>query len=280
MTAFGDYSCGVNTMSYGCRAFSRLIPVVRLCLAAPPSLAGSWLTDLTWPEAAQALPEKIVVLPFAAGAKQHGPHLPLGTDARVMQNLLDLAVRERDVVIAPPILHGWFPGFRSYPGTEIADAKVFQAYVESVAESLIASGAKKLVLLNLGISRATGLPLAIVARDLRVKHKVHMLLVSWDDLETDETATIYTQTRGGHADEGETSIMLHLHPEIVQMQRAAADYRDTPREQTGYAPGAFDRASESGVFGDPTLATPAKGSAILAVMQKNWLLALDQFAAR
>ena len=239
--------------------------------------AGAFLGSLTWEEAARSLPEKTVILPFAAGAKEHGPHLPLATDRIVMEHLLKVAVEERDVLVAPEILHGWFPAFRDYPGTEVSDPTVFQDYVRGVAESLVRHGARRLVFLNMGVSRATGLPLSIVARDIRADHNVKTLVISWDDLESEDAELIYEQERGGHADEGETSILLHLRPDLVHMARSVRDYRGTPREQTGYQPGKFDRATETGVFGDPTLATADKGAALLAIMVRNWLEALDQF---
>ena len=63
------------------------------------------------------------------------------------------------------------------------------------------------------------------------------------------------------------------------MDKATRDYRGEPHVQIGYAPGKFDRDTESGLFGDATLATAEKGERLLAIMQRNWLLALDQFAA-
>jgi creatinine amidohydrolase len=239
--------------------------------------AGAYLGELSWVDAQAALATSVVIIPFAAGAKEHGPHLPMGTDQLVMQQLLDAAVRSRQVLVAPPILHGWFPAFRDYPGTEIAESAVFQAYVSAVAESLIRHGAHKLVFLNTGISKASGLPLSIVARDIRANHDVATLVVSWDDLESAEAQALYQQKRGGHADEGETSIILHLRPDLVDMERAVQDYRADPKPQIGYRPGKFERDTEPGLFGDATLASAEKGAALMEIMQKNWLQALDQF---
>lgn len=240
--------------------------------------AGAYLGNMTWQEAESVLPHKLVIIPFAAGAKEHGPHLPMNTDHVVMDRLLETAIGERDVIVVPPVLHGWFPAFRNYPGTEIADPTIFQNYVKAIAESLIGHGVNRLVFLNTGISNATGLPLSIVARDIRADHDVATLVVSWDDLESSEAQALYSQERGGHADEGETSILLYLRAELVHMDRAMRDYRGEPHAQIGYAPGKFDRAEEAGLFGDATLATREKGERLFAIMQHNWLLALDQFA--
>lgn len=247
---------------------------------------GTHLGDLSWPEAERRYRETpIVIIPFAAGAKEHGPHLPMNADRVVMDHLIDAAVRSRDVVVAPPILHGWFPAFRDYPGTEVADPAVFQAYVLQVGMSLAKQGAQRIVFLNTGISKATGLPISVAAREIRVRTGVPTLVVSWDDLETDEIETLAEQEQGGHGDEIETSINLYLQPELVDMDLAVEDYGDRPpQDYGGYQPGLLARDpgdplySESGIFGDATLATPEKGKAALDILTREWLRALDGFA--
>ena len=149
--------------------------------------------------------------------------------------------------------------------------------MKSVAESLVRHGASRLVILNLGIGRATGLPLSIVARDIVADHGVRVLVINWEDLEDEESESVYEQQRGGHADEGETSVILHLREDLVHMDRAVADYREPPSGGIGYRPGRFDRETESGVYGDPTLASAEKGRIILSVMTANLLSALDHF---
>ncbi|MCF6193887.1 MAG: creatininase family protein [Kangiellaceae bacterium] len=239
--------------------------------------AGEYLANVSWPEANKLIETQTVIIPFAAGAKEHGPHLPMSTDQIVLEYLLAQAKVNSNVIIAPAILHGWFPAFRQYPGTEVSDPTIFQDYVRSVAESLVRSGAKRIVFINMGITKATGLPIAIVARDIRVDHKIPTLVISWDDLETAEAEPLLKQERGGHADEGETSIILHLRPDLVNMSKAVKDYGREKKAQIGYAPGKFDRTADVGVYGDPTLAEANKGRKILAIMVKNWLLALEQF---
>ena len=248
---------------------------------------GAYLGQLTWPEAEKRiLQAPLVILPFAGGAKEHGPHLPMNADRTVMEYLCQKAVDGLPVVVAPPILHGWFPAFREFPGTEVADPNVFQNYVFQVARSLIRCGAKRIVLLNMGIFKATGLPMAIIAREIRVQHGVPTLLISWDDLETEEAGALQEQTAGGHGDEIETSINLYLQSEWVRMDKAVTDYWDNYPVKTyvGYRPGLFSRNpedpaySETGHFGDPTLASAEKGKKVLDIMTKNWLDALRGFS--
>jgi creatinine amidohydrolase len=249
--------------------------------------AGALLGELTWPEAERRLAAApVVVLPFGAGAKEHGPHLPMNTDQRIMEYLVAAAVAEADVVVAPPILHGWFPAFRQYPGTEVAEPDVFRAYVAGVAESLVRSGAQRLVFLNTGIREATGLPIAIVAREIRARHGVPTLVVSWDDLETEAVSDLQRQAVSGHADEVETSIMLALAPEQVRMDLTRRDDGPfAPKDYPGYRPGVFARDrddplfSETGQRGDPTQATAELGRRALEIMRDNWLRALDGFSS-
>jgi creatinine amidohydrolase len=243
------------------------------------------LGDLTWPEAGKRLREApLVVLPFGPAAKEHGPHLPLNADARVMEHLCEQAVRELPVVAAPPILHGWLPPFRQFPGTEVADPTVFIKYVDAVARSLVRHGARRVVFLNTSIAKAGGLPLSIVARDLR-EAGTPTLVVSWDDLETPEIDALREEKRGTHAGEIETSIHLYLQPELVHMDKAVADYgRDPGASPPGYRPGLFARDpkdpaySETGVYGDPRKATAEKGRKALAILTAQWLKALRVFA--
>jgi len=247
--------------------------------------AGAFLGDLAWPEGERLLREApIVIIPFGAGAKEHGPHLPMNADAKVMEHLCDRAVEGLPVVVAPPILHGWFPAFREFPGTEVADPDVFAAYVKEVALSLVKQGARRIVFLNTGIARATGLPLSIVAREIRVETGTPTMVASWDDIEPPEVEELAEQRVGGHADEMETSIHLFLQPELVDMDKAVQDYRGEGEGYPGYRPGLFSRDpedpaySETGLFGDPTLATAEKGERALELLTGQWLEILRRFA--
>jgi len=247
---------------------------------------GVHLGDLSWPEAERRYAETpVVIIPFGAGAKEHGPHMPMNADRVVMDHLVNAAIEFRDVIVVPPILHGWFPAFREFPGTEVANPKVFQDYVFHVGMSLAKQGAQRIVFLNTGIANATGLPISIAAREIRVQTGVPTLVVSWGDLETEEIDALQEQQMGGHGDEIETSINLYLQPNLVNMDLAVEDYGDrTLKEYGGYQPGVLARDpadpmySESGIFGDATLATPEKGKAALDVLTREWLKALDGFA--
>lgn len=261
-------------------------------LTAPTELVGAqsrgaYLGDLTWPEAEQRLRDApMVILPFGAGAKEHGPHLPLASDRLEMEYFAKVAVDSLPVIVAPPILHGWFPAFAEFPGVTIDDPDVFSHYVLEAARSLVRHGARRVVFLNTGVTRSTGIPIALVARTLHVQERVPTLVISSDDLETPAIKALLSQRAGSHADEQETSMILALRPDLVHMDRAVRDYRiaDTSAAYPGYRPSDYTRKqgdpdySTTGLSGDPTLATPEKGRRVLAIMAEQWLKALRGFA--
>lgn len=263
-----------------------LVATATLATAVAAQTPGAHLGDLTWPEAEVRLREApLVIVPFGGGAKEHGPHLPMATDRLMLEYLMQAAVDSLPVVVAPPILHGWFPAFRDFPGTEIEDADLFRRYAEEVARSLVKHGARRIVFLNTGITNSTGLPLGVAAREIHQREGVPTLLISWNDLETEEIDAMAQQKAGGHADEMETSVVLFLRPDLVHMDRAPTDYGPAGGEPgPGYRPGGFSRTpgepgyTTTGIFGDATLATPEKGRRVVEIMTREWIRALRAFA--
>lgn len=263
--------------------------VVLLSIFCMPALSyaqGVYLGDLSWPEAERRFAESpVVILPFGAGAKEHGPHMPMNADRIVMDHLIDAAVQTRNIIVAPPVVHGWFPAFRTFPGTEVSDPTVFQNYMFEIGMSLARSGAQRILFLNTGIAKATGLPIAIAAREIRQQTGVPTLVVSWGDLETEELEALAQQREGGHGDEMETSINLYLQPELVNMELAVQDYGNrTPKDYGGYQPGVITRNqddpaySETGIYGDATLASAEKGQRAIEILTEELLRAIDGFS--
>ena len=252
----------------------------------PAATPGAWLGELSWPEAqARLKTTPVVVLPFGPAAKAHGPHLPMNADAKVADYLCARAVEAQDVVVAPPIAHGWLPAFRQLPGTEVKDSSVFIHYVDEVARSLVRSGARRLVFLNTSIAKAGGLPLSIVARDLR--EEIGTLRSSypgtiWRPRSTARcrpSARARTRTRSRRPSTSSCSRRSCTWKR--RSPTTAAIERRTIRD---IFPGMFSRDpadpayTETGVFGDPRRATAEKGKRALAILTAQWLKALSGFS--
>src|SRR5258705_11638678 len=104
---------------------------------ARPDRPGAFLGELTWPEA-KALFDAgaVVVVPIGAAAKEHGPHLPLGTDGRVARALAERIAEALPVVVAPVGGFGYYPAFVHYPGNQHLTAAAFIALGEALLGNL------------------------------------------------------------------------------------------------------------------------------------------------
>jgi creatinine amidohydrolase len=222
---------------------------------------GVLLEELTWRAAETALtPDTVVVIPIGAAAKEHGPHLELQNDYLLAEYFKSRVLADADVVVAPTINYNYYPAFTEYPGSTSLRLETARDLVVDVCRSLAHFGPRRFYALNTGVSTLKALAPAaeILAADGILLHYTNLECLSAVEKET------CRQEAGSHADEVETSIMLAIAPETVDMSKAVKDCnakgkgglsRD-PRECEGPDGKTF---SPSGVFGDPTLATREKG---------------------
>jgi creatinine amidohydrolase len=232
---------------------------------------GTRLEDVAWPEAEKLLqPDSIVVIPVGAAAKEHGPHLRLRNDLTMAEYLTRRVMAASPVVVAPTLTYHFYPGFLEYPGSTSLSLATARDMTAEVVRSLARYGPRRFYILNTGISTLAALsPAAKVLAGEGV-------LLHYTDLKarTEESVRGIQQQRGGtHADEIETSMMLYIDPSVVEMGKARRDYTPAPpgplrltRQKT--AGGTY---SESGVWGDPTLATPAKGRVVVEALVRGVL---------
>jgi creatinine amidohydrolase len=229
---------------------------VAILRAPEASAPGVLLEDLTWIEAERVLtPDAVVVIPLGAESKEHGPHLKLKNDF-VMAQYLARRVRERSkVVVAPTVNYGYYPAFVEYPGSASLSLETSRDMIEEICRGLARFGPKRFYVLNTGVSTVAALKPAAAALTSEG------ILMRYTDVLTITEAVekrVSKQEGGTHADEIETSMMLYLSPEDVDMNKAVKDYhpgkgltRDPTKKDMAY--------SASGVYGDATLATKEKG---------------------
>ena len=239
------------------------------------AVRGTRLEDLSWPEAERVLqPNSIVVLPLGAGAKEHGPHLKLRNDLTLAEYLTRRVIARSPVVVAPALTYHFYPGFLEYPGSTSLTQPTARDMTADIVRTLARYGPKRFYVLNTGIS--TTAALSASARLLANEG----ILLHYTDLKarTDEAVRAVQQQPGGtHADEIETSMMLYIDPTVVDMTKAVRDYTPAPagplrltRQRT--AGGTY---SETGIWGDPTLATPAKGRVVVEALVRGVLDDID-----
>ncbi len=179
--------------------------------------------DLTTEDFTKLDPEKtVVVLPVGA-IEQHGPHLPVSTDATIAEELsvrgAKLVPEEIPVLVLPTQDVGKSTEHLQYEGTVTHSAETLLHSWMEIGDSVARAGLKKLVFFN----AHGGQPqiMEICCRELRIKHKMLTVGCSGWSFGTPETEVTADERRHGiHAGQVETSIMLHLRPDLVKMEKA------------------------------------------------------------
>jgi creatinine amidohydrolase len=242
-------------------------------LVAQNTPKGYRLENHAWPDAEAFLrPETVVVLPLGAAAKEHGPHLRLRNDLRIAEYFTRRVLDASDVVVAPALTYHFYPAFVEYPGSTSLTLETARDLTVQVVQSLARYGPRRFYVLNTGVS--TVRPLEAAARTLASDG----ILMRFTDFagRTDAASRAFRQQKGGsHADEIETSLMLHIAPASVDMKKAAAEFDPEVRPGPG-APltrrrGGQGIYSASGVWGDATLATAQKGATIAEALIRGIL---------
>ena len=195
------------------------------------------VAGLTWDRIGQQLRNgAAAILPIGAGAKEHGFHMPMATDQVFADYFARALAKKIDALIWPTLTYGAYPAFVSYAGSVSLSDEAFQAVVTEIADALVDFGARRVLILNTGLSTIAPV--------------------------------------GSHADEIETSLMMVVAPELVDMAQATP----SPFSAKAPAPGALSpddptspNYSPSGSFGDPTLASVDKGSRLLAAILEDMM---------
>lgn len=243
--------------------------------SAPALPCGNW-QDLRTTDFARVDPQRTVaVLPVAA-VEQHGPHLPLGTDAFINEGVLDAALRRlpsgASVLRLPPLPVGDSLEHTAFPGTLSADLEPLLGLWLAIGRSVARAGVRKLVIFNSHGGQKAHVDQA--ALRLRVAHG--MLVVRAHSFALGQPPGLFEADELAHGLHGgavETSLMLHLRPELVRTE-AIADFPSIGRalaarggvlgveKPIGLAWMAQD-LHPSGACGDPRQASADKGARLL-----------------
>jgi creatinine amidohydrolase len=185
--------------------------------------------------------QTIAVLPVAA-TEQHGPHLPLSVDTVLVDGMVAAALPhlapDLNVLFLPTQAVGLSPEHARFPGTLTLKAETILRLWTDLGESVAAAGVKKLVLFNSHGGQVSVMD--IVARDLRARLNLLVYSVSWfnlplRDAQGQDVNALFSADEhrfGIHAGEIETSMMLALAPEQVDMaqtQNFASSSQDRAR---------------------------------------------------
>jgi creatinine amidohydrolase len=186
-------------------------------------LKSHWWWDHSTREFAELEMSRIVAIVPVGAVEQHGPHLPVRVDAAITAGIVARAVAtaapEAPFLVLPELPVGKSNEHLAYPGTLSLSYETLARLWFEIGESVFRAGARKIIFFN----SHGGQPqiMDIVCRELRVKLAMLAVACSWFRL-TDASDLFDPDELnfGIHGGEVETSMMLHLHPDLVDRKHA------------------------------------------------------------
>jgi len=247
------------------------------------------LSEVPWTEAPGET--SLAVLPVGS-TEQHGPHAPLGTDTLAARAVAaggvdqyEQAGEEREVVIAPPIPVGVAEEHRQFTGTLWVSEDTFRAYVRDTVASLASHGWDRVVVVNGHGGNVD--PLREVCGRLTRDGTAYTVPFTWfDAIDLAElTADEETDLQMGHGGSTETSLIRHIHPELIdesRLEEASAGAAESWGEYQSGVNLSYDTAefSENGVVGDPEQSSERLGELLLDAASSALADLLDTVAER
>lgn len=236
------------------------------------------------------LDKNIPVMMNIAAVEQHGSHLPLGTDkmigaffcSKIHENV------NENILVLPQVSIGFSQHHMDFPGTLSQKHGTLISLLEEIADSVYSHGFKKFILFN-SHGGNQGLGQVFIEKMGNKYPDGKYVLVNWFRLAVDQFIALSESGFGGagHAGEFETSLMLWIAPHLVNREKirekmnistfpwAEGDLFRGP-EASFYR--SMKEMSLNGVFGDPTLASAAKGEQIQKiVIERMRTLVLDLY---
>jgi creatinine amidohydrolase len=253
------------------------------------------LEEMTWRDAKRAAAGgKVVVIPFGS-IEQHGHHLPLGTDSINLTNTAILAAQAAGAIVAPTQVYGVSHNHLDFAGTMSLEPETLIAIIQDLVASLYHHGFRRLLLLNgHGGNNAT---IEVGAIKARKRFPDAIIGYSYSAALARDARPLWTSGFVYHADEGETSRLAAIRPELVEMASAIRDV--TPvfdrYYHRYYDPGSNGESltglvtyglpqtqvlAASGTMGDASVADPERGRQAIELTVKNLVRVLEDVRDR
>lgn len=240
------------------------------------------MAEMSWPEIKEALTRTDAVLIPMGATEQHGPHLPLGVDTFIPMHAAEEIARRTGVPIAPPVWFSPCEHHMGFPGTISVRPTTMIALLRDICQSLRRHGFRNFILLN-GHTSGNNPSLLSAADEIQLEFPdvrlwvVDVVLAAWKaTLKVCEAEILY------HGDEVEASQMLVARKDLVHLDKARkiiprprsrflkTDYRGGDDEILARLTGSdWRELTPEGQIGDPTLASEAKGKAMIDALVEN-----------
>lgn len=247
--------------------------------------------EMTSSDLGEAVAKRIVVIPLGS-MEQHGRHLPLLTDTFLVTGVAQFAeTRLSDrVLLTPTLWVGASDHHLDFPGTISLPNSLYSETVKAMVRTVVGAGAERVCLLNGHGGNIVPVDQAMteLSNEGDVFDRTWIVSATYWQL---AAAAMAGEKHGmatpelSHACEYETSMMLHLHNDLVHLDRAIEG--DPPLASQYWGEGSrhrvsafkrFARQSAAGSMGRPSAATAEKGKSLIDAIGRELIAFLDEFA--
>src|SRR5256886_13141401 len=177
-----------------------------------------------------------VIVPTGA-TEQHGPHGPLSTDVLIPQDVARRVAPRIGALVAPPISYALSYPHIGFTGPVHIRIPTFMALVADLCASFATSGFKRIIFLNGHYDNTYAIAYACADAADRMPKGVKAFPVNyWDGLTAEDVAEFSGLKNGMHANAAETSAVLAINPDLVDLERANAEFPPFPDYTVNTAP--------------------------------------------
>jgi creatinine amidohydrolase len=235
-----------------------------------------------------SLKDAVVVVPVGA-TEQHGPHLPTGTDSLLADAMAQLIVgktQTAQIIVFPTLSLTASREHHDFPGSVWIDTNTLITQLTAIGRAVSEAGIGRIVFLN---AHGGNVPsLQIACRQLRIEHDLVALAAGWMTPGMPEVPQHLTYPEDVHGGFLETSVMLHFHPELVDMSLAedfvssSADVAQNNTYLRVLGPVSMGWATRDlhplGAVGNAKVATADAGREIAEICAQAYAKLLDEVA--
>ena len=237
----------------------------------PPTV---FLGEMTTLEVEEFLRHHHTVIVPVGATEQHGPHGPLLTDVLVPQEVARRAAPRVGAVVAPPVNYALSYPHVGFTGLVYLRIPTFMSMIEDLAAAFGEAGFKRIVFLNGHYDNTYALAYACASAASRLPEDARAYPINyWDGMPPEVRAKYSSLEKGMHANAAETSAVLAINPDLVDMDKANAEFPNFPEFTVNSAPvhtafffsnpRSVYWATKSGTWGDARGANSAMGEEYL-----------------
>jgi len=236
-------------------------------------MSAKYVANLTWPQVEESLlAGDVAVLPIGAEAKQHGRHLPMNTDRIQADWLAKELAKLTNVLVFPVVNYTFSPAFVEFPGSISLGQETFTRLISDILNEISRHRPFRIVVLN--TAGNTRRALDRLAKHSDFRDRVIMHHANERENIREVVGKVREQAYGTHAGEIETSKMLGIAPDVVQMEdvvppEEAREFDFDTENRLARFDSSHPNFSPSGVYGNPALAEEKKGKRIATAMRKD-----------